>query len=187
MQCRHHGENRRVVAARPAPLYISADATDAAALEQARRKILETYPVIHGVVHSAIVLRDQSMLRMEEAAFRASLSAKVDVSVNMECVFGNEELDFMLFFSSIISFFKSPGQANYAAGCTFKDSFALSMQQRYPYPVRVMNWGYWGNVGVVADELTKRSWPASASARSSPMKAWHRCRPSSAPVFPRWS
>ncbi|HKO58210.1 MAG TPA: SDR family NAD(P)-dependent oxidoreductase, partial [Thermoanaerobaculia bacterium] len=140
----------------PAPQYIAADASDAAALERARAKILETYPAIHGVVHSAIVLQDQSILRMEESAFRASLSAKVDVSMNMDRVFGGEELDFMLFFSSIVSFVKPPGQSNYAAGCTFKDSFAQELQQRRPYPVKIMNWGYWGSVGVVADESHKR-------------------------------
>ncbi|MGZ5431726.1 MAG: SDR family NAD(P)-dependent oxidoreductase [Thermoanaerobaculia bacterium] len=136
----------------PAPLYISADATDSTALERARRTILELHPAIHGVVHSAIVLRDQGLARMDEAAFRASLAAKVDVSVNMDRVFGGEALDFMLFFSSIISVVKSPGQSNYAAGCTFKDSFAHRLQQQRPYPVKIMNWGYWGNVGVVADE-----------------------------------
>ena len=140
----------------PAPLYISADATDLAALQRIRRMVLEIYPAIHGVVHSAIVLRDQSLSRMDESAFRASLSAKVDVSVNMDRVFGNEKLDFMLFFSSIISVVKSPGQSNYAAGCTFKDSFAHKLQQLRAYPVKIMNWGYWGNVGVVADESYNR-------------------------------
>jgi acyl transferase domain-containing protein/tryptophanase/acyl carrier protein len=140
----------------PAPLYISADATDVAALERARESVLELHPTIHGVVHSAIVLRDQSLSRMEESTFRASLAAKVDVSVNLDRVFGNGELDFMLFFSSIISVVKSPGQSNYAAGCTFKDSFAHRLQQQRPYPAKIMNWGYWGNVGVVADESYKK-------------------------------
>ncbi|HKD15247.1 MAG TPA: SDR family NAD(P)-dependent oxidoreductase [Candidatus Angelobacter sp.] len=135
-----------------APLYISADAANVSALEQAFRTIRKTYPTIHGVVHSAIVLHDQSIARMEEAGFRASLSAKVDTSVNIDRVFGNQELDFMLFFSSIVSFVKSPGQSNYSAGCTFKDSFAQRLQQEHAYPVKIMNWGYWGNVGVVADE-----------------------------------
>lgn len=140
----------------PAPLYISADASDPVALERVRRTVLEIYPAIHGVVHSAIVLRDQSLSRMDESAFKASLSAKVDVSVNMDRVFGEEKLDFMLFFSSIISVIKSPGQSNYAAGCTFKDSFAHKLQQQRAYPVKIMNWGYWGNVGVVADESYNR-------------------------------
>jgi acyl transferase domain-containing protein/tryptophanase/acyl carrier protein len=140
----------------PAPLYITADASDPAALDRARRTILDLHPTIHGVVHSAMVLRDQSLARMDEPAFRASLSAKIDVSVNMDRVFGNDPLDFMLFFSSIVSVMKTPGQSNYAAGCTFKDSFAHSLQIQRPYPVKIMNWGYWGSVGVVADEAHNR-------------------------------
>ncbi|HET8774719.1 MAG TPA: type I polyketide synthase, partial [Thermoanaerobaculia bacterium] len=140
----------------PAPLYLSADAADPAALAEARRTILEIHPTIHGVVHSAIVLRDQSLARMDEATFRAGFSAKVDVSVNMDRVFGEDALDFMLFFSSIISVIKSPGQSNYAAGCTFKDAFAHRLQQQRAHAVKIMNWGYWGQVGVVADESHNR-------------------------------
>ena len=136
----------------PAPLYISADATKIDALERARDAILETYPAINGVVHSAIVLQDQSLARMDEAAFRASLSAKVDICANMDSVFGGNALDFALYFSSVISFVKSPGQSNYAAGCTFKDSFAQMLRDKRDYPVKTINWGYWGSVGIVADE-----------------------------------
>jgi len=140
----------------PAPSYLCADATDMPALARARSRVLETHPSIHGVVHSAIVLQDQSIARMDESVFRMSLAAKVDISVNMDRVFGRNELDFMLFFSSIISFFKSPGQSNYSAGCSFKDSFAQTLQRERTYPVKIMNWGYWGSVGVVADESHSR-------------------------------
>jgi len=138
------------------PAYISADATQLDSLQKALTKILEMHPTINGVVHSAIVLNDQSIATMDESGFTASLSAKVDISVNMDRVFGELDLDFMLFFSSIISFIKTPGQSNYAAGCTFKDSFAQRLQQHRPYPVKIMNWGYWGNVGIVADESYKK-------------------------------
>src|SRR5205807_4761835 len=126
-----------------APMYVAADATRLEELEQAWQAIRKTYPAIHGVVHSAIMLQDQSLARMEEAGFRASLSAKVDVSVNLDRVFGGQELDFMLFFSAVMSFVKAPGQSNYAAGCTFEDSFAHQLQQEHRYPVKIMNWGYW--------------------------------------------
>ena len=140
----------------PAPLYISADASNLAALEQAMGTILKTYPAIHGVVHSALVLHDQTIARMDESAFRAGLSAKVDVCVNMDKVFGGQELDFMLFFSSIVSFVRPAGQSNYSAGCAFKDSFALMLQRQRPYPVKIMNWGYWGDVGVASDESHRK-------------------------------
>jgi amino acid adenylation domain-containing protein len=138
-----------------APLYLTADATDRDALERACQRILKTYPAIHGVVQSAVVLHDQSVARLEEPAFRASLAAKIDISVNMDAVFGRLPLDFMLFFSSIMAFSRSPFFASYAAGCTFKDSFAQSLQQR-PFPVKVMNWGYWGSFGAAAEKSDAR-------------------------------
>jgi len=140
-----------------APLYIPADATNLDALSQARDAILKVYPAIHGVVHSALVLHDQSIAGMEEAAFRSSLSAKVDIALNLDRVFGNDELDFMLFFSSIVSFVRPAGQSNYSSGCVFKDSFAQMLHQQRPYPVKTMNWGYWGSVGVAADEAHRRN------------------------------
>lgn len=140
-----------------APLYVRADATDPDALQRALDTILQTYPAVDGVVHSAIVLQDKSVQHMEESRFRAGLSAKVDISVNLDRVFGQQPLDFMLFFSSILSFITSPGQSNYAAGCTFKDSFAQHLERQRPYPVKIVNWGYWGNVGIVADDAHSKS------------------------------
>uniref|UniRef100_UPI000E3248F9 SDR family NAD(P)-dependent oxidoreductase n=1 Tax=Steroidobacter cummioxidans TaxID=1803913 RepID=UPI000E3248F9 len=140
----------------PKPRYYSADATRLDSLQATLEKIREAYPRIHGVVHSAIVLQDQSLSRMDEATFRSSLAAKVDVSVHMDAVFGGLDLDFMVFFSSLISFTKAPGQSNYAAGCTFKDSFAHNLGRRRSYPIKIMNWGFWGNVGIVAAEFYNR-------------------------------
>jgi acyl transferase domain-containing protein/acyl carrier protein/SAM-dependent methyltransferase len=140
----------------PAPLYVAADATSLADLTRARDTIANTHPVIHGIVHSALVLRDQSLARMDEETFRASLAAKIDVSVNLDRLFGTPELDFILFFSSIVAFIRSAGQANYAAGCTFTDSFAHMLRQQRPYLTKVMNWGYWGTVGVAADDAHRK-------------------------------
>jgi hypothetical protein len=49
------------------------------------------------------------------------------------------------------SFTKAPGQSNYAAGCCFADAYAYGLRDR-EYAVKVMDWGYWGTVGVVATE-----------------------------------
>jgi hypothetical protein len=112
------------------PHYIAADAADEAALGLAIDRVRSLYPKIDGVVHSALVLQDQSVRGMDEAVFRRSLVAKVDVSVNLENVFRGDDLDFMLFFSSVSSFSRAAGQSNYCAGCTFKDSFAHARQGR---------------------------------------------------------
>ncbi|MDB6039481.1 MAG: polyketide synthase, partial [Verrucomicrobiales bacterium] len=133
------------------PEYIQANAANLDSLQTAFDLIKSQYGRINGVVHSAIVLLDKSLAKMDEERFRAGLEAKVDVSVRMAQVFGSEPLDFMLFFSSIQSFSKAPGQSNYAAGCTFKDAYANALGQNRSYPVKVMNWGYWGTLGIVKE------------------------------------
>ena len=132
----------------PAPLYIEVDATDRWALERAYARIKQAHAQVHGVIHSAAVVRDGSLAKIEEAAFSAVLSAKVDVSVRLAQVFCEDQLDFVLFFSSLQSFNRGHGLSNYAAGCTFEDAFALALGRIWPCPVKVMNWGYWGSIGI---------------------------------------
>ncbi|WP_418132428.1 SDR family NAD(P)-dependent oxidoreductase [Variovorax sp. NFACC28] len=134
----------------PAPYYLSADATNHVLLQAAYEAIKERFGVIHGVVHSVLVLQDQSLMRMEEKTFVGSLEAKVDVSVRLAEVFGREALDFVLFLSSSQSLHRAVGQSNYAAGCTFVDAYAQALSRAWPCAVKVVNWGYWGSVGVVA-------------------------------------
>ncbi|MFG0213990.1 SDR family NAD(P)-dependent oxidoreductase [Brevibacillus porteri] len=136
----------------PAPLYIEADATDRESLQSAYEESRKRFGKINGVIHSAIVLLDRSLANMDETTFRAGLVPKVEVSVRMSQVFGEEPLDFVLFFSSINSFTKSPGQSNYASGCAFKDAFAHQLAEEWTCAVKVMNWGYWGSVGIVASK-----------------------------------
>src|SRR5262249_26853147 len=134
----------------PAPVYPTADARDQHALQRAYTEIKRRHPRIHGVIHAAIVLEDQGLAGMDEARFRRGLAAKVDVCVRLAQVFAPEDLDFTLFFSSAQSFSKSPGQSNYAAGCTFKDAFAHALTRHWRGRVKVMNWGYWGTTGIVS-------------------------------------
>lgn len=134
----------------PAPFYIQADAANREELERAYETTKQMHLEINGIIHSAIVLQDRSLMNMNEECFRNVLSAKVDVSVRMAQVFRHEPLDFVLFFSSVQSFARASGQSNYAAGCSFKDAFAQRLSQVWPCTVAVMNWSYWGSVGVVS-------------------------------------
>jgi polyketide synthase PksN len=136
----------------PEPVYLQVDAADREALEGARQQIRSQFENIHGLVHSAIVLNDKSVENMDEDHFMISLRAKVDTSVRLAQVFAKETLDFVVFFSSIQSFMKPAGQSNYVAGCTFQDAFVRSLEEQWDCFVKVMNWGYWGSVGIVTDE-----------------------------------
>jgi acyl transferase domain-containing protein/SAM-dependent methyltransferase/acyl carrier protein len=131
----------------PRPVYLSADAADAAELTAAYREVKDRFGVVDGVVQSVFGVVDQSLANTTPEQFRRGLEAKVAASVQMALVFGAEPLDFMLFFSSIASFSHTMGYCSYVAGNMFEDALAHRLGAERPYPVKVVNWGYWGAVG----------------------------------------
>jgi polyketide synthase PksM len=143
-------QQRRLGQLGPMPHYIQADATERLQLQRALAQIRKLHGRVDGLVHAAVVLQDQALANMDEQRFREALAAKVDVSVRMAQVFADEPLDFVLFFSSLESAYRMPGQSNYAAGCTFVDAFAQRWARSSTCRIKIVNWGYWGSVGVVA-------------------------------------
>ncbi|RPK79151.1 Polyketide synthase PksM [Streptomyces sp. ADI98-12] len=133
--------------------YRRADATDPAALGEVVTGVRAEHGALHGVVHATIVLRDQTVATMTEDTFRAVLDAKTRTSVALHRALGAADgLDFVLFFSSAVALSGSAGQANYAAGSTFEDAFAHHLDDVLAARSAVINWGYWGTVGIVADD-----------------------------------
>jgi NAD(P)-dependent dehydrogenase (short-subunit alcohol dehydrogenase family) len=143
----------------PPPVYISADATQRVELTRAFSSALERFGRIDGVTHSALVLGDRGVQLLSEEEFEAVLKAKVDVSVRIaqaleDCGVAQpgRRPDFVLFFSSVTAFTTPKGQSSYSAGCAFKDAFATALRAEWEIPVKVMNWGYWGGIGAVAND-----------------------------------
>lgn len=138
-------------------LYLQADVTDIAALKSAIAQVKSEFGTIHGVFHSVLVLKDSTLSWMQEEIFFDVFTPKTLGTVNLYQAFKEENLDFMMFFSSGQSFIGSPGQSNYAAGCTFKDAFAHAIDRQAPYPVKIINWGFWGNTGAAATEDNQKN------------------------------
>lgn len=155
----------------PRPLYLVADAASETALAAAFAQVRQTFGAVHGVVHSAIVLRDMSLEALSEEALAKVLRAKVEVSVRIAQVLAHERLDFVLFFSSANAFLRAPGQSNYVAGCVFKDALAQRLAQTADYPVKVINWGYWGSTGLVANPAVRTRMAAQGLASIEPQQA----------------
>lgn len=127
--------------------YITADATEAAELEAAVLQTKRTFGALHGVIHAAMVLINQPMRELSESELRAALETKVLSTFALLCTIRSEPLDFVLFYSSGVAFEGNHGQAGYAAGCTFADAYALHEARTLPYPVRILNLGYWHSGG----------------------------------------
>lgn len=153
--------------------YIRADVTDPESLGAAFQQVKSSAGGINGVIHSAIVLADQGLRDMTETRFNTALAPKVSGSVNLGRVLEQEAVDWVCFFSSSISFFGSPGQSNYAAGCTFKDACAHALGAAMNRPVKVINWGYWGSVGIVANETDRERLGKRGIFSIEPEEAFH--------------
>ncbi|MDN3379170.1 MULTISPECIES: amino acid adenylation domain-containing protein [unclassified Pseudoalteromonas] len=135
------------------PIYIQADGSDPVQLKAATNEIQNRFNLpVKGVVHSAITLKDKSVEQLQRQELIEVFSSKVGVSTAIAEVFGQWPLNFVLFFSSTQSFLTAPGQANYAAGCTFKDALAYQLHSEFGTPVKIINWGYWGNIGIVSGD-----------------------------------
>lgn len=136
----------------PAPLYLQADATSTESLRQARDEIERRFGSVHGVIHSGLVFSGASLAKMTEAEFHDVLRGKVDASVRLLDVFGGDSLEVALFLSSINSYLKAIKQANYAAACTFVDSFAHAVERRHGCAAKVINLGYCFNNAVAEND-----------------------------------
>jgi enoyl-CoA hydratase/carnithine racemase/NAD(P)-dependent dehydrogenase (short-subunit alcohol dehydrogenase family)/acyl carrier protein len=133
-------------------VYLSAAVDDEPALTRAIQTARAKVGELNGVVHSAMVLEDCRLAEMDEAAFARVLRPKVAGAMALARATAGLELDFVLFFSSAQSFVGNIGQANYAAASTFLDGFASALRADRSHPVVVINWGFWGEVGAVAND-----------------------------------
>lgn len=133
------------------PYYIQCDANNKRIVQQTFTQIKEQFDSINGLFHSAMVLNDMLIEKMTEQDFIKSFYPKSIATHNLIEIFGSESLDFICFYSSILSQITSGGQSNYAAGCTYKDALGHAFEQsNSTTPIKIINWGYWSEVGIVS-------------------------------------
>lgn len=116
-------------------------------------KLFSRYPTINGIIHSALVLDDASILTMTASQLIKVIAPKVQGTFNLMNAIRFRQLDFVLFFSSIQSFIANSGQANYTAACVCKDAMAHLLNDAFLVNSKIINWGFWGSVGIVADDF----------------------------------
>ncbi|WP_416966645.1 amino acid adenylation domain-containing protein [Streptomyces sp. 4F14] len=128
-------------------LHLRADCRDTEALTRAAREVKTRFGAIHGVVHAAMTFDPGPLAALDEDTFTAALAVKTEGSVATDRAFGAEPLDFMVFFSSVGALVGTAGNGTYSCAGAVQDAYALHLDHRRPYPVRVIDWGYWGPVG----------------------------------------
>ncbi|MBL8166328.1 MAG: SDR family NAD(P)-dependent oxidoreductase, partial [Anaerolineae bacterium] len=117
------------------------------------RAYLDTYqaegwPPIRGVIHAAGVMQYQAMQEHSPAEMQRIFQPKVQGGWLLHTLL--PEVETFVMFSSVSSLLSSPLIGSYAAANTFLD--ALTYYRRAQgLPALTINWGAWGEVGMVAD------------------------------------
>lgn len=137
-------------------IYLSCSADNTDALAQAFDQIKKSFGAINGVIHSAMVLDDKLLVDMSRISFDQVLAPKVDGVQAIAQATDPLDLDFLVFFSSVQSFIGNSSQASYACASTYLDGYALALDTQRDYPVTVINWGFWKEVGAVATEMYRQ-------------------------------
>jgi thioesterase domain-containing protein/acyl carrier protein/NAD(P)-dependent dehydrogenase (short-subunit alcohol dehydrogenase family) len=138
-------------------LYLQGDVADLGAMQAVCREARDRWGHLHGVIHAAAVLSDGLLARLSEADFTAVLRPKLAGTVALALALSKgESLDWLALFSSTASLTANPGQGNYTAASVGQDAIGLMLPALLNIPVRVINWGYWGEVGVAANATVQR-------------------------------
>jgi NAD(P)-dependent dehydrogenase (short-subunit alcohol dehydrogenase family)/acyl carrier protein len=124
-------------------LTIAADVADEDAMQAAIQRTIATFGLIHGVIHAAAVPPSGLIQMKTPEKATAVLSPKVQGLLTLERVLRDQELDFLVLFSSMSSFTGGgPGQVDYCAANAFLDAYArchATGQRR----IIAIDWGEW--------------------------------------------
>jgi acyl transferase domain-containing protein/thioesterase domain-containing protein/NADPH-dependent curcumin reductase CurA/NAD(P)-dependent dehydrogenase (short-subunit alcohol dehydrogenase family)/acyl carrier protein len=144
---------------------VAADVTDRAAMLAVVTETRRRFGGLHGVIHAAGALDDGLVLLKTPEAARGVLAPKVEGTLALDEVLGEEPLDFFALFSSLSTVLGLQGQVDYTAANAFLDAFAARRSARRPGQTVALNWTAWQEVGMAA--RSANPWaprPASAGA-----------------------
>jgi myxalamid-type polyketide synthase MxaB len=129
---------------------IGCDVTDLTAMQQVIDQIALRWGRLDGVIHSAGVLSDGMIWNIDRAHFEKVLRPKVHGAWTLAQVTQPYDLDFFVLCSSMAALRPAPGQSNHVAANSFEDAFAHYTSQALGRRMIAINWGLWGETGVVA-------------------------------------
>ncbi|MDN0200043.1 amino acid adenylation domain-containing protein [Streptomyces sp. S.PNR 29] len=128
-------------------LHVRGDACSADDLATAVAEAHRRFGALHGVVHAAMVFDNHQLTALDESGFTAATRVKTEGAAALAAAVAGEPLDFLAYFSSAGSFGSFAGNGAYICASATEDAYGLFLRERLPYPVTVVNQGYWGRIG----------------------------------------
>ncbi len=155
-------------------VYMAADVTDVKALQTAitegRRRLASTPQLdgagllgspsplgpVTGIIHGAGVLADRLVQDKELADFERVVGVKVAGLETLLACIPEDQLEYLILFSSVAGFYGNVGQSDYAAANEILNKAAHWVRARYPRcRALAVDWGPWDG-GMVTPELKRQ-------------------------------
>ena len=140
-------------------VYVQADVSRREDVERLVRVCKDSYGGLHGIIHSAGVLRDAYLRNKTRDEMSAVFAPKIRGSVLLDDATRDEPLDFFVMFSSLAALAGNAGQSDYSFANHFMDAFAAQRNARTRAGQRhgktlSLNWSIWAEGGMRLDEQT---------------------------------
>ena len=137
-------------------LYVPGDISQKSAVQNILEKGKDRFGILHGIIHSAGVLRDSLIVHKSIEDFRAVLASKVEGLIHLDTLTAEEPLELFTMFSSMSSVLGNVGQSDYASANAFLDHFAHWRQTQVQMNCRSgktlsINWPLWLEGGMQID------------------------------------
>lgn len=124
-------------------LVIKADVANLEQMQGMVKAVCDRFGDIHGVIHAAGV-PGAGLVQLKTTELANSvLEPKMKGTLVLNAVLKDIKLDFLVFFSSIISVYGRFGQVDYCAANAFLDAFAHYNFSRHQVPTVSINWDWW--------------------------------------------
>jgi polyketide synthase PksN len=141
--------------------YKQVDINQKQAVDDLFHTIQEDFSSLHGIIHSAGVIKDNFIRKKSKEEVQEVLMPKVTGLVNLDQASKDLSLDFIVFFSSTAGAFGNPGQADYATANAFMDAYAKYRNALVASKLRQgrtlsVNWPLWKEGGMHVDAETEK-------------------------------
>lgn len=128
-------------------LILAADVADFEQMKRVKGEVEAHFGAVNGIIHSAGIAGEKMMALTDRVSAKTVLNPKVNGSIILNQLFGGDNLDFIVFCSSLGSVLGGVGQVGYCSANAFQDAFATYLNENTTRTCSI-SWEIWQDVGM---------------------------------------